>query len=86
MLTRRVKYVRLLRTRGKHQDRWYAQLALEGTPTVKYDAKTNALRHPVGHGTVGIDIGPQTIAYAAQEEAALMELADRVQNLERESC
>lgn len=84
MLTKRVKYVRLLRTRGKHQDRWYAQLVLEGTPAVKHDAKTNALRHPIGHGAVGIDIGPQTIAYVAQDEAALMELANRVQNIERE--
>ena len=84
MLSRWVKYVRILRTPGKHRDHWYAQLVLKGRPAVKRDAETGAPRHPVGHGPVGIDIGPQTIAYAAQGEASLQELADRVENIEKE--
>ena len=84
MLEKRVKYVRILRRPGKNRDRWYAQLTLEGKPVVKRAAGTGEPLHPVGHGTVGIDIGPRTIAYAAQGAVGLQELADRVQNIEHE--
>ncbi len=50
MLSYRVKYVRILRTRGKTKDRWYAQLSLEGKPAVKYDSSTGKPVHPVGRG------------------------------------
>lgn len=84
MLTKRVKYVRILRKTGKTKDRWYAQLVLEGKPAIKRDPNTGAPVHPVGRGPVGIDIGPQTIAYSSEKEAALLELADQVKNLDRE--
>lgn len=84
MLTKRVKYVRILRKTGKTKDRWYAQLVLEGKPAIKRDPNTGVPVHPVGRGPVGIDIGPQTIAYSSEKEAALLELADQVKNLERE--
>ena len=84
MLKKRVKYVRILRRPGKNRDRWYAQLTLEGKPVVKRAADTGEPLHSVGHGTVGIDIGPRTIAYAAQDDVGLRELADRVQNIEHE--
>lgn len=42
------------------------------------------MRHPLGSGCVGIDIGPQTIAYSAETEVNLVELADRVQNIEQQ--
>lgn len=84
MLSYRVKYVRILRTRGKIRDRWYAQLSLEGKPAVKYDSRTGRSKHPIGRGAVGLDIGPQTLAYAAANEANLVELADQVQDIEQE--
>lgn len=84
MLNYRVKYVRILRKPGKNKDRWYAQLSLEGKPVVKCDKTTGAPVHPAGHGAVGIDIGPQTIAYCSASEVNLLELADQVQNIERE--
>lgn len=84
MLTYHIKYVRLVREQGKNKDRWYAQLSLEGQPVIKTDPISNQPLHPAGEGAVGIDIGPQTIAYAAAEEAALLELADRVQNIEHQ--
>ena len=83
MLSRRVKYVRLLRKPGKRKDRWYAQLSLEGKPAIKHDPASGELRHPVGQGAVGLDIGPQTLAYSACCAADLVELADRVQNIEQ---
>ena len=84
MLQRRVKYCRIVKKEGKHKTRWYVQLMLEGKPALKCDQATGEVRHPVGNGTVGIDIGPQAIAYAAETEASLQELADGVRNIERE--
>ncbi|MBU5434022.1 transposase [Pseudoflavonifractor sp. MSJ-37] len=84
MLSHRVKYVRLLRKPGRSKDRWYAQLSLEGIPAVKRDQTTGEALHPVGHGPVGLDIGPQTLAYSAAGGADLIELADQVTNIERE--
>lgn len=84
MLQRHIKYVRILRRSGKSKDRWYAQLSLEGKPAVKHDPATGEMKHPIGRGAVGLDIGPQTLAYAASNEVGLVELADRVQNIEQE--
>lgn len=84
MLDKRVKFVRILRKPGKSKDRWYAQLALEGKPAIKRDATTGMLVHPVGHGTVGLDIGPQTLAYSSADTTDLLELADQVENIEHE--
>lgn len=86
MLAYRVKYVRILRKPGKIKDRWYAQLSLEGTPVVKYDPVSGMPKHPIGHGRVGLDIGPQTLAYTSAQEVNLLELADQVQNMEQEKC
>ena len=84
MLEKRVKYCRIVKRQGKNKVRWYVQLILEGKPAVKRDKTAGAPKHPIGQGAVGIDIGPQTIAYAAKQESALLELADRVRNIERE--
>ncbi len=84
MLEYRVKYVRILRKPGKHKNYWYAQLSLEGKPVIKMNPVSNEPVHPIGSGAVGIDIGPQTIAYASQSEAGLLELASQVQNIERQ--
>lgn len=84
MLSKRVKYVRILRKDGKTKTHWYAQLALEGKPAVKRDSISGAPKHPVGHGVVGIDIGTRTLAYSTDKEVNLLELADRVQNIEQE--
>ena len=84
MLQRRVKLVRLVRRPGKRRDRWYAQLVLEGKPAIKADPVTGKAVHPIGSGPVGLDIGPQTLAYSAAGAAGLVELADRVQNIEQE--
>lgn len=83
MLHYRIKYVRLLRKPGKKNDHWYAQLALEGKPVVKHDPRTGEAVHPIGRGSVGLDIGTQTLAYSATGEVNLVELADQVQNIEQ---
>ena len=84
MLKMRVKYCRIVKKMGKNKPQWYVQLMLEGKPILKCDVQTGELRHPIGRGAVGIDIGPQTIAYASETEANLQELADQVKNIEHE--
>ena len=84
MLDHRVKYCRILRKPGKNKARWYVQLMLEGTPAIKYNRETGEVLHPAGKGNVGIDIGPQTIAFASSSAVNLLELADKVGNIERE--
>lgn len=84
MLSYRVKYVRILRKPGKRKDRWYAQLVLEGKPAIKRNPASGEPVHLVGRGAVGLDIGPQTLAYSSAKAADLVELADQVQNIEQE--
>jgi hypothetical protein len=78
----RVKYCRITRRWYPEGWRYFLQLVLEGTPQKKYNAKTGELSHPMGKGRVGIDIGTQTVAFVSRDKASLVELADRVQNLE----
>ena len=83
MLQKHVKYCRIVKKPGRNKSRWYVQLMLEGKPVLKCDKNTGEVRHPVGSGAVGIDIGPQTIAYVSDSEAVLKELADQVTSIEK---
>ncbi|MBQ4424558.1 MAG: transposase [Lachnospiraceae bacterium] len=83
MLQKKVKYCRIIKKAGRTKNHWYVQLALEGNPVVKYK-KTGEEKHPINTGIVGIDIGPQTIAYVSNKEVGLKELADAVNNIEHE--
>ena len=57
-----VKYVRIVRRKFKGNNRFYVQLVLEGKPRQKYEA---------GDGTVGLDLGPSTIAAVGKDFAIL---------------
>lgn len=65
-LNNRVKYVRLIRRRigNKGKTFYYAQLVCEGKPFLKP-------KNLIGQGTVGLDIGPSTIAIVGDESAKL---------------
>lgn len=74
-LGHRIKYVRLLRRKAssprahgadREGYRYYAQLALEGVPYQKP-------KHTVGRETVGLDLGPSTIAIVPQQGVARLE-------------
>ena len=84
MLEKRIKYCRLVKKAGRSKPHWYVQLMLEGAPAIKFDKTTGQPKHPIGSGAVGIDIGPQTIAYVSDTEIALTELADQVENVEQQ--
>jgi hypothetical protein len=75
-LAHRVKYARLLQrkassARASGADRvgfrYLVQLALEGIPLHKP-------KHAVGHDTVGLDLGPSTIAIVPREDVPRLDL------------
>jgi len=84
MLSHRIKYCRIIRKTGKNKNRYYVQLILQCKPVIKTDPHTGELRHPVGHGVVGLDLGPQTLAYVSDKESNLVLLADRVEDIEHQ--
>mgnify|MGYP000845309025 CR=1 FL=1 len=78
-----ISYCRIKRkfVRGKYK--YYLQLILKGVPPMKVN-KDGEIKRDIGVGTVGLDIGTQTIAIASNADVKLLELADRVQNIENE--
>lgn len=71
----KIKYCRIVRKPKGNKFVYYVQLILTGIPPKK--RKTN-------QGEVGIDIGTQTIAIVSDNEAKLLELADGLDNIEKE--
>jgi putative transposase len=63
-LAARIEYVRLVRRRMGERTRYAAQLICEGKPYQKQ-------KHPLGAGTVGLDLGPSTVAVVADSMARL---------------
>lgn len=83
-LGRRVCYCRIVRKAYPKGWRYFVQLVLDGPPPVKADPATGELLHSLGKGRVGLDIGPQTLAYSAEKDVGLVELAEDAQNLQDE--
>ena len=71
----RIKYCRIKRKWHKHDYRYYVDLVMEGNPP-SWQA--------CGQGTVGIDIGPSTIAVVSNDQCLLEPLASNVTNTEKE--
>lgn len=68
------KYVRLVRRIVRKKVCYYAQLVQEGKPLIKK-------KQTIGKGkTVGLDIGPSTIAIVSEEKAILRTLTDIDEN------
>jgi len=68
--------------RGKYK--YYLQLVLKGFPPMKIDKETGEIKRCIRTGKVGLDIGTQTIAISSNTDVKLLELADRVQNIEND--
>lgn len=83
-LSRRVCYCRIIRKAYPEGWRYFIQLVLEGPPPVKVKPETGELLHAMGDGRVGLDIGPQTLAYSANKSVGLVELAEGAQDLQGE--
>ncbi|MGG3939431.1 RNA-guided endonuclease TnpB family protein, partial [Anoxybacillus kestanbolensis] len=80
----RIKYCRILRKRIRGKIKYYLQLILEGIPPKKFNKQTGEIRHPLGRGDVGIDIGTQTIAVCSQTDVKLLVLAPSVEDIEKQ--
>ena len=62
--------------------RIYLHITIEGKAKPKYDRFGN-LRHNYGNGIVGADIGTQTVAYTADTEVGLKNLAERGNSIQK---
>ena len=51
---------------------------------MKINTDTGEIKHSLGHGDVGIDIGTSTIAYSSNTDVKIIELADKVRNIENQ--
>ena len=79
-LSCRTKYVRLVQRKLKGVLVWFVQLIQEGTPYIKN-------KNQAGKETIGLDIGPSTIAYVGDSVAKLRafcgEIDDRSAEIKR---
>lgn len=77
-------YCRIVRKFIRNKYKFYVQIVFKGNPPVKVDTETGEIKHHIGNGDVGIDIGTSTIAIANESDVKILELADRVQNIENQ--
>jgi transposase len=71
-LSHDVKYVRLVKKVIRGNSCWFAQLVLKGTAKIKAN-------HAIGAETVGLDIGPSTIAVVSDTDAKLLEFCPDIE-------
>lgn len=77
-------YNRIIRKYVRNKYKFYVQIVFKGNPPVKGDTETGEIKHVIGNGDVGLDIGTRTIAISSQSDVKILELADRVQNIENQ--
>lgn len=65
----------------RNRYRIFIQIMIDGKPSAKLN-KNNEIKHQLGIGNVGCDIGPQTIAYSNDKEVGLENLAQRGDDIE----
>src|SRR5258708_17444012 len=68
-----IKFVRLVRRKFNGHNRFFAQLVCEGQPFLK-------VKHKLGRGVVGLDIGPSTIAVVSRHVAKLERFCDELES------
>ena len=79
-----ISYCRIVRKYVRNKSKYYVQIVFKGNPPVKEDTETGEIKHCIGQGDIGIDIGTSTIAYSSSSDVKILELADNVQNIENE--
>ena len=77
-------YCRIVRKFIRNKYKFYVQIVFKGNPPIKVDTETGEIRHYIGNGDVGVDIGTSTIAISSQSDVKILELADKVQNIENQ--
>ena len=79
-----IAYCRIIRKFVRTKYKYYVQIIFKGTPPVKVNNETGEVKHLIGECDVGIDIGTSTIAYSSTTDVKILELADKVQNIENQ--
>ena len=80
-LTHEICYCKIIRKFVRNKYKFYVQIVFKGNAPLKRDKKTGAFKRQLGKGDVGIDIGTSTIAYCSENELKILELADKVKDL-----
>lgn len=83
-LQHKICYNRIIRRYVKNKYKYYVQIVFEGIPPTKINQNTGEVKHHIGNGDVGLDIGTSTIAISSMTDVKIFELADKVKNIERE--
>lgn len=79
-----IAYCRIVRKFVRKKYKYYVQIVFKGTPPIKVDNETGEVKHHIEEGDVGIDIGTSTIAYSSATDVKILELADKVQEIENQ--
>lgn len=79
-----ISYCRIIRKFVRNKYKFYVQIVFKGTPPTKFNKETGEIKHSLGEGDVGLDIGTSTIAISSNTDVKLLILADKVQNIEDE--
>lgn len=79
-----IAYCRIIRRFVRKKYKYYVQIIFKGTPPLKVDNETGEVKHYIGEGDVGIDIGTSTIAYSSATDVKILELANKIQDIENE--
>ena len=77
-------YCRIIRKYIRNKNKYYVQIVFKGNPPIKIDTETGEIKHYIGQGDVGLDIGTSTIAYSSSTDVKILELADKVHNIENQ--
>ena len=80
----KICYNRIVRKYVRNKYKYYVQIVFKGNPPVKVNTETGEIKHYIGEGDVGIDIGTRTVAVSSRSDVKILELADRVQNIENQ--
>lgn len=83
-LENEIAYCRIVRKFVRNKYKFYLQIVFKGIAPVKINKQTGEIKHTLGTGDVGIDIGTRTIAYSSKTDVKIYELADRVTNIENQ--
>ena len=79
-----IAFCRIIRKLVRNKYKYYVQIVFKGIPPIKVDNETGEVKHYLGDGDVGLDIGTSTIAYSSATDVKILELADKVQDIEDE--
>lgn len=83
-LENETSYCRIVRKYVRSKYKFYVQIVFKGTTPIKTNKQTGEIKHTLGIGDVGLDIGTQTMAISSNTDVKIYELADRIQNIENQ--